>query len=155
MVDKHVWGACGYAVWVRVPSLAPKIRLPLTGWPEFFVQRWDSKIKCKSPVDSCPIPARRNRHHNVASSISRTITGHQFWYHGYRNGCPVSFWKPLICKSFSIRFNETRLCGDVRSSPQSLVLFYRGIPFNERSEVCPLLGKVCSTVNYSFCKSTL
>ena len=24
MVDKHVWGACGYAVWVRVPSLAPK-----------------------------------------------------------------------------------------------------------------------------------
>ena len=23
MVDKHVWGACGYAVGVRVPSLAP------------------------------------------------------------------------------------------------------------------------------------
>ena len=29
--------------------------------------------KCKCPVDTCSIPARRNRHHNVTSPISRTL----------------------------------------------------------------------------------
>ena len=93
--------------------------------------------------------ARRRKTCGGSNPSISAITGHLFWYHGYWNGCPVSFYFLLICKGFSIRFNETRLCGDVRSSPQSLVLFYRGIPFNERSEVCPLLGKVCSKWNPS------
>ena len=46
-------------------------------------------------------------------------------------------------------FNETRLCGGVKPLPQSLVLFYATIPFNEKSEVCPFFGQVCASFNYS------
>ena len=61
MVDKHVWGACGYAVWVRVPSLAPKYRLPLTGRPIFLCSRDGTrKIQSNLPGAGWAIPAGRN-----------------------------------------------------------------------------------------------
>ena len=64
-------------------------------------------------------------------------------------GCPLSFWKALICKGFPYYFNETRLWGDVKLSPQSLVLFFVTILFNEKSEPWPFFGQVWPILNFS------
>jgi len=66
----------------------------------------------------------------------------------------VATWLMVACKGFSIRFNETRLCGGVKSSLQSLVIYYAAIPFNEKSEVCPFLVRYVHFLIISFTMQT-
>ena len=64
-------------------------------------------------------------------------------------GVQFLFAKDLIYKGFAIRFNETRLCGDVLSSSQSLDLFCSAVSFNDRSVVCAFFQQVCASFNDS------
>lgn len=43
------------------------------------------------------------------------------------------FVKSLICKVFSILFNDNRLYGDSETVAAEPVVFFPAIPFNERS----------------------
>ena len=63
--------------------------------------------------------------------------------------CRVSSDSDDQLKGFSILFNETRLWGDVKLSPQSLVLFFVTILFNEKSEPWPFFGQVWPIINFS------